>query len=163
MLLVLLNILKDRTYFFHKFVFEARQALLCSTGLINQLDYFVLGSNLTTYIGSILLGSTVLLNMVEGCFSGLCCKWLLFAITPSHSASTVESHRYFVESVASSLAFATSGLVFTHLFLVMPFFIMLCLAILFSLLVIQNDIFREIRKNEKSDTRSHTEGPNKIV
>ncbi|XP_066910728.1 uncharacterized protein [Clytia hemisphaerica] len=132
--------------------------------VLEELILFAItGSNFTTSIASILLGSTIFFNMMQGCFSGLCCKWLLFAITPSHSASTVESHRYFIESVASSLAFATSGLVFTNLFLVIPFLVITFFAIVFSLLIIQEDIFHEIRKNEKSDTRSHKEGPREMV
>ena len=80
------------------------------------------------------------LNILQGFGSTVYCVYLLFALTPAHSASIVESHRYVVSKVFSCVAYFTSSFVFNAIFPCLTLYSVICCIIIILLLVRKSSI-----------------------
>ena len=81
-------------------------------------------------------------NMVQGVGSTVYCRWLMFALTPSHSASIIESHRFMFCRVLASIGYFTSSYVFEMLWLLIPIYVCLCFLIVALYAVKKNDYIK---------------------
>ena len=131
------KLLENARNIFYMYVYGfALTALVLS---ILHLIIVVEPKNLTTQI--VLLSLALLCNTIQGYGSTVYCRCLIFAISPSHSASIVESHRYLMAKSFGFLAFLISGLVYPWLWIVLLFYTAVCYFFIFMLLKNMNLYF----------------------
>ena len=61
---------------------------------------------------NVIISIALFCNIIQGFGSTVYCQWLLFSITPSHSSSIVESHRYVIARVLAAVAIFTASYVY---------------------------------------------------
>ena len=114
---------KLNTYFLYMFGFVIIAFFESFLLLAWSFDLKSIYSQMTT------LFILVFCNLVQGVGSTVYCRLIMFAISPSHSASIVESHRFMFCRIMASIGFFTSSYVFDVLWLVIPFYVCLCFMI----------------------------------
>lgn len=78
-------------------------------------------------------------NLIQGVGSTVYCRLLMFEMTPTHSASIVESHRFIFSRILASIGFFTSSYVFEVLWLIIPFYICISFMIVMLYAIKRND------------------------
>ena len=77
-------------------------------------------------------------------------RWLLFELSPSHSASIVESHRFLFSKLFSFLGFLTAGYVMPNLWFILPLYIVILFCVITLLLYNRDRVLKNVTNNSQS-------------
>ena len=127
---------------------------------LNIFFLYVIGLVIIAVLESIILFGTVMqgdkrlqyaviftglfCNVVQGFGSTVYCQWLMFSITPSHSSSIIESHRYIIARALACLAFFTASYVYDILSFMLPVYSIV--TYIFIMLLLYNRTYYVERK-----------------
>ena len=110
------------------------QSLLFLTIALELNNYFWLQFTLMLLVQSFL--------MYNACGSLAYMRWLLLRISPSQSASIVESNRYLVAKVCGFFAFLTAGFIFKSIIVVLPLYNFLYYILILILVINRHKILQ---------------------
>ena len=70
----------------------------------------------------VVIYTALAINIIQGYGGTVYCRWLMFSITPSHSSSIIESHRYFIARLLSCLGFFAASYFYDILSFMIPLY-----------------------------------------
>eukprot|EP00111_Clytia_hemisphaerica_P003066 TCONS_00008695-protein len=130
-------------YFIQKMMTSSLDTYFLS---INNLVWIIIAQTLVSLslwikswasntLGFITVGLVVLLNYLHGTITIICVKQILFKLTPSHSASIIDSYRFNSLIAAVLIAFFTASYVFMVKDMIMPIYNLLSYLLIIYLIV----------------------------
>ncbi|XP_066935298.1 uncharacterized protein [Clytia hemisphaerica] len=118
--------------------------------IIGVLESIILFGTVTKFdkpLQHAVIFTSLFFNIVQGFGSTVYCQWLMFSITPSHSSSIVESHRYIIARALACLAFFTASYVYDILKYIIPVYSLITYILI--LLLLSNRFYYVERKSTK--------------